>query len=89
MTTAEDLAQDAAQWFAALSGWPSESVETEIKRDHAYGVKAVLLMLAVCNDGKWPPMPPQQFAESLLRVPGMIEQIVRYAKNMMLVEFRK
>ena len=92
----EELANAAADWFGSLGRWPEESVEDVARQNHqarcagpgSYGVAAILLMLTLANDGRWPPMTPVKFAEDL-RDPSRHEQIARYAKNVEIVESSK
>lgn len=94
--TAEQLTAEAASLLEILDGWPDVEVEDVVKSlirlaplprgAPYYGIQAVLLMLIVANDAKWPPMPPAVFASGL---PEISDQIARYAKNVALVELQE
>lgn len=94
--TPEELVGAAAAWFGSLGQWPEETVAQVVVQNHRakiegpsyYGVAAALLMLEAANGGAWPPLSPKSFAAGLSE-PRMTAQIVRYAKNVILVEARK
>ncbi len=91
------LVAGAQEWFGTLDHWPSipphrmagalirakHVNKTEVTDTPYFGIQAALLMLVKAHNNEWPPMTPQAFAADLHRVE---DQILRYAKNIILAE---